>query len=160
MAPSVSANSQTLNDLEQQKEQLQQEKNKINGDINDAEQEMQSLDSKREQLNNEISEIQNNIESIIAQIDEQEKEIARLEEEIEKLNKEIKALEEKIEARNQLLAEQARGVQVAGSPQDLVDIVLSADTLSDLVGRIEVINVLVKNNKNIMEEQIEDRKAV
>ena len=36
MAPSVSANSQTLNDLEQQKEQLQQEKNKINGDINDA----------------------------------------------------------------------------------------------------------------------------
>ena len=86
MAPSASANSQTLNDLEQQREELQQEQNRLNGNINDAEQEMQSLDSERQQLNNDIAEIQSNIEKIIAQISEQEKEIARLEEEINKSN--------------------------------------------------------------------------
>lgn len=160
MAPSASANSQTLNDLEQQREELQQEQNRLNGNINDAEQEMQSLDSERQALNNDIAEIQSNIEKIIAQISEQEKEIARLEEEINKLNEEIKILEEKIEARNVVLAEQARGVQTSGSPQDLISIILSAESLTDLVGKVEVINLLVQNNNNIMEEQIRDRQLV
>lgn len=160
MAPSASANSQTLNNLEEQQKELQQEQNQIKGNISDAEQEMQSLNSERQQLNNDIAEIQTNIDNIIAQISEQEKEIARLEEEINKLNKEIEILQEKIARRNAALEEQARGVQTTGSPQNVIDIILSAESLTELIGKMEVINLIVQNNNNIMEQQIEDRQTV
>lgn len=160
MAPSVSAESQTLNELQEQQQELQQEHNQINNNISDAEQEMQSLNSERQELTNEIAEIQMNIDNIIAQISEQELEIARLEEEINKLNKEIEILQEKIARRNAALAEQARGVQTAGSPENIVDIVLSAESLTDLIGKIEVINMIVKNNNNVMEQQVRDRLTV
>jgi murein DD-endopeptidase MepM/ murein hydrolase activator NlpD len=159
-APTASANSQSLNELEQQKQELNKQSDELRGNINDAEEEMQSLDSEREQLTQDITEIQSNIDKVIAQIKEQEEEIARLEEEIEQLNNEIEILKDKIEKRNAALAEQAREVQTTASPNNIIDIVLSAESLSDLVGKMEVINLLVDNNNNIMEDQISDRKQV
>ncbi len=159
-APTASANSQSLNELEQQKQELNKQSDELRGNINDAEEEMQSLDSEREQLTQDITEIQSNIDKVIAQIKEQEEEIARLEEEIEQLNNEIEILKDKIEKRNAALAEQAREVQTTASPNNIIDIVLSAESLSDLVGKMEVINLLVDNNNSIMEDQISDRKQV
>ncbi len=159
-APTASANSQSLNELEQQKQELNKQSDELRGNINDAEEEMQSLDSEREQLTQDITEIQSNIDKVIAQIKEQEEEIARLEDEIEQLNNEIEILKDKIEKRNAALAEQAREVQTTASPNNIIDIVLSAESLSDLVGKMEVINLLVDNNNSIMEDQISDRQQV
>lgn len=159
-AATVSANSNSLSNLEQQQQKLEEQSSQLKETINDTEKEMNSLDSERQQLDEEISGLQQNIDDIIAQIREQEQEIDRLEEEINKLNKEIEALQEKIEQRNEILAEQARGVQVAGSPESVINLVLSAEGLSDLIGKMEVINVLVNNNSNIMEDQINDKMTV
>ncbi len=160
IAPSASANSQTLNDLEQQRKELQQEQSNLNSNIGVVEVEMDSLNAERKQLNQDIAEIQENIAIIIAQIGEQELEIARLEEEINKLNNEIEILQENISRRNAALAEQARGVQTAGSPDNIIDIILTAESLTEIIGKMEVISTVVRNNNNIMEEQIRDRKAV
>lgn len=159
-APTASANSQTINELEQEKQELNQQQDNIRGNINDAEKKMESLDSERQQLSDDIAEIQTNIDNVIGQIEEQEEEIARLEEEINKLNDEIEALEDKIEKRSVALASQARRVQTSGSPENIVDVILSAESLTDLVGAMEVINLLVDNNNSVMEDQISDQKAV
>lgn len=159
-APTASANSQTINELEQEKQELNQQQDNIRGNINDAEKKMESLDSERQQLSDDIAEIQTNIDNVIDQIEEQEEEIARLEEEINKLNDEIEALEDKIEKRSVALASQARRVQTSGSPENIVDVILSAESLTDLVGAMEVINLLVDNNNSVMEDQISDQKAV
>lgn len=156
----VDAESQTLNDLQRQQQELNQQSNKLKGNIKDAEQEMNTLDSERTQLKNEIAEIQKNIDSVLKEIKAQEEEIARLEEEIKQLNIEIDILKEKIEQRNVALAKQARGVQTSGSPSNIIDIILSADSLTELVGKIEVINLLIQNNNNVMQAQIADRQLV
>ena len=156
----VDAESQTLNDLQRQQQELNQQSNKLKGNIKDAEQEMNTLDSERTQLKNEIAEIQKNIDSVLKEIKAQEEEIARLEEEIKQLNIEIDILKEKIEQRNVALAKQARGVQTSGAPSNIIDIILSADSLTELVGKIEVINLLIQNNNNVMQAQIADRQLV
>lgn len=159
-APTASANSQSLNELEQQKQELHQQSDNLRGNINEAEQEMQSLESEKQVLTEDIAEIQSNIDQVLGQIKEQEEEIARLEEEIDQLNNEIEILKDKIEKRNVALAGQAREVQTTGSPQNVIDIILSADSLTDLLGQMEVINLLVNNNNSIMEDQITDQKQV
>lgn len=159
-APTASANSQKLNQLEQEKQELNQQSDNLRGNINDAEQEMQSLDSERQQLTEDIAEIQSNIDQVMGQIKEQEEEIARLEEEIEKLNNEIEILKDKIEKRKVSLAKQARGVQTTGSPNNIVDIILSAESLTDLIGAVEVVSLLVNNNSSIMDDQIADQQEV
>lgn len=157
---SVEAESQTLNDLQRQQQELNQQSNQLQGNIKEAEQEMNTLDSERTHLQNEITEIQRNIDSVLKEIKAQEEEIARLEEEIKQLNEEIAILKDKIEKRNVALAKQARSVQTAGSPSNIIDIILSADTLTELIGKMEVINLLVQNNNNIMQDQIADRLLV
>lgn len=155
--PVASANSQKLNDLERQQQELNQKSNQLRGSINEAEKEMNALDAERNQLREDIAEIQANIDRVLSEIKAQEEEIARLEEEIKKLNNEIEILKDKIEKRNVALAKQARGVQTTGSPNNIIDIILSAESLTELIGKMEVINLLVENNNSIMEDQIADK---
>ncbi len=157
---SVSASSQKLSDLQNQKQELNRQSGEISGEIGDREQKMQSLESERQQLSVDIENIQLNIDTVLTEIKEQEEEIARLEEEIEKLNNEIQILQENIEIRDEALAEQARTVQRKGAPTNVIDIVLSAESLTELVGKMEVINLLVNNNNSLMEDQIRDKEAV
>ncbi len=157
---SVSASSQKLSDLQNQKQELNRQSGEISGEIGDREQKMQSLESERQQLSVDIENIQLNIDTVLTEIKEQEEEIARLEEEIEKLNNEIQILQENIEIRDEALAEQARTVQRKGAPTNVIDIVLSAESLTELVGKMEVINLLVNSNNSLMEDQIRDKEAV
>lgn len=158
--PTVNASSQTINELELQKQELNRQSNDVQDNISDREQKMQSLDSERQQLETDIATIQENIDTIMGQITEQEEEIARLEEEINQLNEEIKILKEKIAKRNIALAEQARSVQTSASASNVIDMILTAESLTEILGKMEVIGFLVNNNNTIMEDQIADRKLV
>ena len=156
----MGASSQKLNDLQNQRQELNKQSGEISGEIGNREEKMQLLESERQQLSEDIDRIQSNIDTVLTQIREQEEEIARLEEEIEKLNNEIQILKDNIEIRNEALAEQARTVQKTGAPTNLIDIVLSAESLTELVGKMEVISLLVNNNNTLMEDQIRDKEAV
>lgn len=156
----VNAENQKITELEQEQLELERKVNELSNEISSAESEMNSLDTERQGLIAEIATIQHNISEIIEEIEFQENEIIRLEEEIEALNKEIELLQEKIEERNLVLASQARSLQTDGSPENLIDLVLSAESLTELVGKIEVVNMIVKSNNTIMEEQIRDRQII
>lgn len=156
----VTTHASKINTLEEQYQELENESSNLKKNINQAEEEMNALDSERQELTNEITNLQSSIDDLVSQIQEQENEIARLEKEIEKLQKEIKELQEKIDKRNEVLADQARGVQTVASPESIIDMVLSAESVTDLFGKIEVINLLVNNNYSIMEEQIKDQNTV
>lgn len=156
----VKADSQRVAELEQEKRALELKSNQFLDGINQAEEEMNSLDAERQELMAEITEIQASIADLMAQINEQQAELERLEEEIQQLNEEIEILQQQIDARNEVLAAQARGLQTGGSPQNLVDLVLTAESLTDLIGKIEVVNLVVKNNNTIMEEQKRDQEQV
>lgn len=161
LTPSTAfANNQGIAELEQERKELENKSNSLSDEIQDAEKEMNSLDGQKNELMAEIDETQKNISELIEKINEQEVELSRLEEEIEKLTVKINLLEEKIAERASVLATQARGIQTGGTPENLLDLILSSESLTELIGKIEVVNLVVKNNNTVMENQQRDQEEV
>lgn len=156
----VEASSQRMRDLEQQQQELNQKSNELDGEISDREQRMQSLEEEKKQLEADVVELQGNIDELVNRLDEQTKEIEKIEEEIQRLNQEIEQLKDQIARRNEQLENQARSVQTHANPADIVDIMMSAESLSDLIGRIGVVSQLVSANQNIVQAQFEDQQAL
>lgn len=156
----VEASSQRMRDLEQQQQELNQKSNELDGEISNREQRMQSLEEEKKQLEADVVELQGNIDELVNRLDEQTKEIEKIEEEIQRLNQEIEQLKDQIARRNEQLENQARSVQTHANPADIVDIMLSAESLSDLIGRIGVVSQLVSANQNIVQAQFEDQQAL
>lgn len=156
----VEASSQRMRDLEQQQQELNQKSNELDGEISDREQRMQSLEEEKKQLEADVVELQGNIDELVNRLDEQTKEIEKIEEEIQRLNEEIEQLKDQIARRNEQLENQARSVQTHANPADIVDIMMSAESLSDLIGRIGVVSQLVSANQNIVQAQFEDQQAL
>ncbi|WP_010054734.1 C40 family peptidase [Carnobacterium maltaromaticum] len=80
--------------------------------------------------------------------------------EMEKLTKEVDSLNAKIEKRTAQLEKQARAVQVSASSEGYVDFILSADSLSDVVGRVDVVAQMVSANRELVKAQAEDKATV
>lgn len=156
----VEASSQRMRDLEQQQQELNQKSNELDGEISDREQRMQSLEEEKKQLEDDVVELQGNIDELVNRLDEQTKEIEKIEEEIQRLNEEIEQLKDQIARRHEQLETQARSVQTNANPADIVDIMMSAESLSDLIGRIGVVSQLVSANQNIVQAQFEDHQAL
>lgn len=152
--------SQKLNELQQQEQQLKKESQKVGGEIQSREEKMAALEKEKAQLEKDVTDLQADIDTLVVEINEQEKEIERIMAEIERLKEEIAQLHKQIDQRNEQLESQARSVQTNASTSDIMDLLLSAESLSDLVGRITVVNKLVTANQDIMEAQIADQNAL
>lgn len=160
MRPTEVDASQKLEDLEKQHQELNQKSQQVGGEIKNREEKMQALEAEKTQLEKEVSELQADIDQLVLEINEQEKEIQRIKEEIARLQEEIAQLQKQIDQRNEQLESQARSVQTNANPSDIVDLLMSAESLSDLIGRISVVNKLVSANQDIMEAQIADQNAL
>ncbi|HZK46856.1 MAG TPA: hypothetical protein VFC64_02845, partial [Atopostipes sp.] len=64
---------------------------------------------------------------------------------------EIGDLEKNIEERSVKLEEQARIVQVNGNPAIYIEFILNAESLTDVLGRMEVVTNLVKSSNQMIE---------
>lgn len=152
--------SQKLEELEIQQQELESESQKVGNEIQNREEKMQALENEKIQLEEEVAVLQADIDDLVIEISEQEKEIDHIKEEIEQLKVEIARLQEQIDKRNEQLESQARSVQTNANPSDIVDLLMSAESLTDLVGRIGVVNKLVSANQDIMAAQIADQKTL
>src|SRR5699024_6299965 len=72
----------------------------------------------------------------------------------------IDFLEKNIAKRNDRLEKQARTVQTSGQTNNYIDFLLSADSLSDALGRIDVVVNMVRSNSSLIEEQVKDKEAL
>lgn len=126
-----------------------------------------SLDNIMKQLTNEVIDTQtalNNLRNDI-QRNEQFLEDAILElgiahEEMKTLQDEIIVLEANIEKRSGQLEEQARKIQVNGTSTTNIDFILSAESLTDILARVDVVSKVVGTSNKMLEDQIEDQQAV
>lgn len=101
----------------------------------------------------QISEVNNKAVTLQADIQATEDDITSLEQDIQ-------ALEASIAERQVLLDEQARAVQASGGTTNYVNVVASAKSVSDFVGRADVVKKLVNANKKLLDEQVADKEAV
>ncbi|PLS44004.1 hypothetical protein CYV25_10305 [Carnobacterium maltaromaticum] len=133
-----------------------------------------TMDSKIEQQDNKINTLKANSSSTQADLEAIETSIATNEtsakellaeikaanNEMQQLDQEIGVLQTKIEQRNEQLQNQARSVQVNGDSANYVEFVINAESVTDIIGRIDVVSKLVTANRDLVKEQVRDQESV
>lgn len=121
---------------------------------------IQEKNSEVQVIDQEKIDTEAQIMELNSQMAENEEGIAILEEEIAEtelilaqLGQEISELTEDINQREAQIVEQTRTAQIEGNPSTYIDFVLAAESLTDSLGRIDVVGTLITANKDMMQEQ-------
>lgn len=118
------------------------------------------LKSEENELSEEVSELENKIEENEKEADELVKEMTATENKLNELRAEIEELKAAIEEREGRLEEQARALQIVGESGNIVHFILEAESLSEMVGRVDVVNKMISSNKQTIEKQEEDQAMI
>ena len=118
-------------------------------------------------MDSKQSTAEENLSAITAEVDAAEKRAETLlanrvktQDEIVALQEDIAELQVVIAQREEQLDEQARSVQVNGSNENYLNFIVASESFTDLVSRIDVVSKMVSANKELVEQQIADQKAV
>ena len=128
--------------------------------INDTQAAIDNLSAQQAAL---YSELALGYEALTALKEEAETllaEIAKDDEAIEELNGQIEELEELIAKREELLDDQARAVQANGGSTNYLSLIASSESISEFVGRLDVVRKMVSSNKDLLATQKEDKEQV
>ena len=118
-----------------------------------------NINEKKSAVNSTIDTLAKELSDVQTKIDTTQAKKAEVQEQIETLKAEIAKLEKVIAERNSRLEEQARSVQTNGA-RSYLDFLLNAESLSDAVSRIGVVMDLMGANRELMQQQAEDKKQV
>ena len=118
-----------------------------------------NINEKKSTVNSTIDTLAKELSDVQTKIDTTQAKKAEVQEQIETLKAEIAKLEKVIAERNSRLEEQARSVQINGA-RSYLDFLLNAESLSDAVSRIGVVMDLMSANRELMQQQAEDKKQV
>lgn len=154
------AHADTLDELNQQRQQLEKESQNVQDQINKKESTLKELEEQKNTLQAKVEELQKNINDLLVKLENQEKKLQEIEAKITELQNKIEELEKIIEQRTEKLDNQARVIQTEASMSDLVSILMTADNLTDLVGKVSTVSKLVTANKDIITQQENDKKEV
>lgn len=127
--------------------------------INSVNSSIANINEKKSAVNSTIDSLAKELSDVQTKIDTTQAKKAEVQEQIETLKAEIAKLEKVIAERNTRLEEQARSVQTNGA-RSYLDFLLNAESLSDAVSRIGVVMDLMGANRELMQQQAEDKKQV
>ncbi|WP_373471848.1 peptidoglycan DD-metalloendopeptidase family protein [Carnobacterium alterfunditum] len=154
------AQADTLEEMEQQKNELDSQSSELNNKIEKQDSTLNDLESEKSILESDITTLQTQIDETVLKLHDQEQKLEESKAKVEQLKKEIELLRELIDQRTGKLENQARSVQTDGNASNLIGLLITAESFTDLVGRIGVVNQLVTANKDIVTEQATDQKAL
>ncbi|MFZ2683699.1 MAG: NlpC/P60 family protein [Trichococcus flocculiformis] len=128
---------------------------------------IQQQETKISDLDSKQNTAAENLSAITAEVDAAEQRAETLlanrvktQDEIVALQEDIAELQVVIAQREEQLDEQARSVQVNGSNENYLNFIVASESFTDLVSRIDVVSKMVSANKELVEQQIADQKAV
>ncbi|MGA9519789.1 MAG: NlpC/P60 family protein [Trichococcus sp.] len=128
---------------------------------------IQQQETKISDLDSKQNTAAENLSAITAEVDAAEQRAETLlanrvktQDEIVALQEDIAELQVVIAQREEQLDEQARSVQVNGSNENYLNFIVSSESFTDLVSRIDVVSKMVSANKELVEQQVADQKAV
>lgn len=154
------ANADTLSELQQEQQKIEQKENELNSGISEKSTEMNQNQSTLESIMAKIQELENKMQENQSKINGVQGEIDQTIVEIDELKKSIEELERKIAERTELLQERARAIQLSGGSVDYIDVLLGANSFVDFIDRFSAVNTLIDADREIMNEQAEDKKLL
>lgn len=148
----------SVNDLKSELAQNQKETEKIKKEIKEKQKDKNAATARMNELDMEIDGVQEDIDSIQYVIDEKQSEIDAANEKIDGLNLDIEKTKEKLGARLKVM-------YVYGSTSYL-EIILSANSFSDLFTRINAVKSIIKHDNSMIDDfsaqitALEEAKAI
>jgi peptidoglycan hydrolase CwlO-like protein len=132
----------------------------IDDQIEQQNQKIDSLKGQQADAQSQIDSLETEIDSVSAKVSDLEAKQVELGKEAEKLQDKIATLKLRIAKREEAIKKQARDVQVNGQSTNFIDAVLEADSLTDVIGRVQAMTTIVNANNDLVEQQKRDKEAV
>lgn len=121
---------------------------------------IEEVRKKQEETEDRLKELQKEIKEKEDEVVELVKQAEEVQKEADKLKEEIAEMQEIVDAREEKLEEQARAIQTNGEKVDIVSIIIEAESLSEIIGKTKVVNSILSSNNDMLNSQIEDKKAI
>jgi len=150
----------TMGSLKDQQKQIEQKKHNLDSKIDNKKDEISKNKADIAQLMKKIQELGRKIADTHDKIDEVNAEIAQTTKEIEELKVSIAELVKKIDERDELVRDRIRAVQATGGSVNYLDVLLGANSFIDFIDRFSAVNTLMEADRQIIEAQAADKKAL
>ncbi|EAC7340800.1 hypothetical protein AF001_07545, partial [Listeria monocytogenes] len=115
----------------------------VNTDIQNQDKKINDIKSKKTDLQSDLSGLVADLEKAQEKAKSLQGEFDKTGKELKKLNEDIKSINERIKERETVLKERARAMQKTSNSNAYLEVILDAENLSDLVGRVSAVNQLV-----------------
>ncbi|MBC2330707.1 C40 family peptidase [Listeria swaminathanii] len=132
----------------------------VNTDIQNQDKKINDIKSKKTDLQSDLSGLVADLEKAQEKAKSLQGDFDQTGKELKKLNEDIKSINERIKERETVLKDRARAMQKTSNSNAYLEVILEAENLSDLVGRVSAVNQLVESDKTILEDQQNDEKAL
>lgn len=152
-------NAESIKKLENQKSQIQQQRSNLQATLAEADKDLVTVLKEIAELNTKIAKVEKAIEDNNKLIAETETNIASTKSEVDQLKAEMAVIEERIEKRSAILKQRAQSFQESGGTVAYLDVLLGASSFSDFVDRVGAVTTFVQADKQLLEEQEQDKKA-
>lgn len=121
-------------------------------EVDQARSQYQALKDKVEEINVKIQNIDAEISPLVQKMNENEVQISNLNNQIDNTNKEIVQAKEDIGGQEEVLGDRLREVYKSGGQASYLTVLLSSDSLSDLISNIDSAKRVVELDNKVIDE--------
>lgn len=156
---------QEIKENENKINSLDEEKQEIVGQKSEVEEKLNEIKSQLDEKNVLLNESQNKVNELNSRISDLENQINNFNSEIENIENDIIIKENEIAEREEILGQRLRGVYKSSIGSEILNLVLSADNLGDIISVLSNVKVLVQTDNDLinqiaeMKEDLQNQKV-
>jgi peptidoglycan hydrolase CwlO-like protein len=123
-----------------------------NQELQQSRDKYEELKAKVNEANEKVQTFDDQISQLTVKVDENNSKINNINKEAEAINKEIDVIKVDISSKEEVLGKRLREVYKSGGQTDYISLIVSADSFSDLIGRIDTAVRLVNMDQQVVQE--------
>lgn len=125
--------------------------------VEQARTQYEELKNKVADINEKIQSLDNDISVLVNQMEDNKSKISDLNDQIDDTNDQIDVVKEEISEKENVLGQRLREVYKSGGQTSYLSIIFSADSISDLISRIDSASRIVKLDQKVVKEVVKTK---
>lgn len=131
-----------------------------NQEVIENQKKYEDINKKIEDIQGKIYSLNMQIDPLVAKMEENEKKIKDIKEEVENTKKDIEESKKQIEEKEEVLGNRVRELYKTGGQSSYLALLFSADSFSDLITKIDSSSRLVKIDKKVVNELLDEKEKL